>query len=1447
MIIRALYTLLLSFAFQFYFPLYAQTFCPVVYARNSGDVQYSLACGDFTPLYAQNNPVATNVIGTKYQKINVNPATKTGDFSLKWDSNLASYVPVITRVWLTDLSGVTTLSSIVFGPPSPISSGSDLTTYAYYGSSLPSSGKITFEFTNPTTGLVTLVCSKDLKTNNSVTNPILKSYAPTIVNQPINQSYLGDGVALFTATAINATSYQWQYSRYGNSWNNIVANSDYSISANQLFISNRSKYKNYSYRVIYTNYYGSVTSNTTVLSIDELPTVSFSSLVNCDVSSLSSTNVTFTGLTPWNFSYSINGGDPINIVGINSTTYSLPIHLSETSVLKLLSVTDSKYTNTGLVTNTVFTTYQKGNLVKSVIYGSEYDTVVEVSVSNNTYNALSIYKAIPSLTDFVNKTNTPLLNGKALIKLPADPISGNFNFNVILSNLTTGCKSDTLNLNLTLKSEKLAIIQQPVSQNYVENGVAVFNLVSENATSFQWQYSFNNGITWNDISKGGNFLKVTKDSLVIDNRLYYKNNVFRVVLYGLKSTVVSSEATLTIDRKPIAFFESYTKCQSNSDRSVLVYLKGTSPYSFTYSIDNQLPIVVSNITKDVYLLNLSAAAKDVKIISMSDSRFTNVLQDSNSRVRFYMKPIVSASLSLVCFKDSVSTLTINGQSNKYSLTAGSIIAPGFSPISDAFIQTKNVLSIPKNLLPGTYDFILTVKDANCDSDPANVSLIVKPLPLITASASSYSIVTGDSIVLSASGAGNYIWTPSSALSSNNTATVVAKPTKTTLYTLVGSYDGCFNSDTVKVFVNASSTSAQYSPLLLTVNPNDIVKSTCTTIADGQITFSVANGSENNKYRIRKKNLDGTFTVITYPTFASLNNLLNESKTVTVSNLLKGSYDLFVFCGADTKITKVYNFTIASNCDTIPLVDTTLNIGNENYTCDDMVLTLNNSDISPVSCENSADGKIVFTISGGAPNFTYRLRKRKADNSFTIISNPVFVSIGNAAKEIKRVTIDALEEGEYELYVYCSQDVSFNKSVGFFISKNNCKTSLKNVISYYSFDKNSNDSIKRASSPIVDGAVNVDDNYGNVDGSYRIYGNQDYLKFASFIDIDTLNEYTISFWYKLLTMPTSTNNTILTVPNGTSSKRLEIVADKNGDLKVQFGGGTNSILNNTKFKVELGIWNQIVLTHDQDSDKIYVNSKIIGTYHAAQFTNNNTDFIVGYNGINKAAKFNFDEFKLYDKAISYNDISENYFTDVRENCSSIRLNVQVIGTTISFNVSYGSSNNKYRLRKKNTSGDFVTITNSAFVSLLNKVGENKEINLSGLTPGIYDIYAYCGADSKKYQGYEFIIDSRGNASIYKKITPTEVIIVEEDGKEEIYVNVYPNPVDNVVNIDVIGSENNVEKTIRLISANGVIVHDETFNSSDANISINVEHLRAGVYFLEIQMPDNRVERKQIVIN
>ena len=94
--------------------------CPTIYKRSNGNGQASSAAGYF-PGYGQNNTVATNVVGTKYQTVSYAPSSKTGDLTLLWTSATPiSKLPVITRAWVTPTgSRNSTATNISFGPPPP--------------------------------------------------------------------------------------------------------------------------------------------------------------------------------------------------------------------------------------------------------------------------------------------------------------------------------------------------------------------------------------------------------------------------------------------------------------------------------------------------------------------------------------------------------------------------------------------------------------------------------------------------------------------------------------------------------------------------------------------------------------------------------------------------------------------------------------------------------------------------------------------------------------------------------------------------------------------------------------------------------------------------------------------------------------------------------------------------------------------------------------------------------------------------------------------------------------------------------------------------------------------------------------------------------------------------------------------------------------------------------
>lgn len=99
-------------------------------------------------------------------------------------------------------------------------------------------------------------------------------------------------------------------------------------------------------------------------------------------------------------------------------------------------------------------------------------------------------------------------------------------------------------------------------------------------------------------------------------------------------------------------------------------------------------------------------------------------------------------------------------------------------------------------------FTVTASDGTC-SGTATLSLAVKQSPTITAFANASLVCQGDPVVLSATGALSYTWTPGTNLTG---ATVTVNPSAPTAYQVVGTNSlGCSSSSGTFVLTNASPT------------------------------------------------------------------------------------------------------------------------------------------------------------------------------------------------------------------------------------------------------------------------------------------------------------------------------------------------------------------------------------------------------------------------------------------------------------------------------------------------------------------------------------------------------------------------------------------------------------------------------------------------------------------
>jgi gliding motility-associated-like protein len=141
------------------------------------------------------------------------------------------------------------------------------------------------------------------------------------------------------------------------------------------------------------------------------------------------------------------------------------------------------------------------------------------------------------------------------------------------------------------------------------------------------------------------------------------------------------------------------------------------------------------------------------------------------------------------------TLNLYGLFSAIRPTYGSWTGP--SPLNGGYLGTYN----PSVNLQGTYLYTYNFQNNNhCPLIKDTVLVVMPQTP--TLSINQATICAGQQTAsLMAAGAANYTWTPSSGLNSTSSGTVIANPSASTAYTVVGANGNCRDTITTQVTVN----------------------------------------------------------------------------------------------------------------------------------------------------------------------------------------------------------------------------------------------------------------------------------------------------------------------------------------------------------------------------------------------------------------------------------------------------------------------------------------------------------------------------------------------------------------------------------------------------------------------------------------------------------------------
>jgi len=257
---------------------------------------------------------------------------------------------------------------------------------------------------------------------------------------------------------------------------------------------------------------------------------------------------------------------------------------------------------------------------------------------------------------------------------------------------------------------------------------------------------------------------------------------------------------------------------------------------------------------------------------------------------------------------------------------------------------------------------------------ATITLLVTPLPTVTAVANPTAICVGSTATLTGGGATSYTWNPGSLTGS----TVAVSPTITTIYTLTGSNGSCSNTRTVSLTVNPNPTvTASVS------SPSICSGSSATLTSSGATTYTWMPGSLSGGTVVVSPTITTTYTV----TGATASGCTNSNTvvlsvtpgptlvaTASPTSICSGSSSTLTGSGATTYTWMPGSITSATTVVT-PTTTTIYTLTGNNGTCSSTIaVTLSVTPLPTVTAVSNptaiCSGSSATLTGSGATSYTW---------------------------------------------------------------------------------------------------------------------------------------------------------------------------------------------------------------------------------------------------------------------------------------------------------------------------------------------------------------------------------------------------------------------------------------------------------------------------------------------
>ena len=381
-----------------------------------------------------------------------------------------------------------------------------------------------------------------------------------------------------------------------------------------------------------------------------------------------------------------------------------------------------------------------------------------------TVNPLPILTVSPSQNICLNESLNLNASGASTYNWsPAAGLSASTGTSVIASpSVTTtytivgttvaGC-SGVEQLTLTVDSLPQVTVSQDTS---ICNGASA-TLASGGANSYLWSPAAS--------------LSSASDSIVSATPITM--TVYTVTGTGLNGCTLST--SVQVDVRPLPNMQTTPAPTICDGQSATISVNGATSYSW-------LPSSGLNMSSGASVIANPDSSTVYTIEGMLNgcSSFVNVLVTVNPLPMLIVSPPMT-----ICLNQSA-TLQASGASS-YNWSPSTAL----SASSGASVVATPLSSIT---------YTVTGSSLGCTSTET-IDVDVAPLLNVTVSPANPVICAGETISLSAQGAGQYQWSPGTGLSSINSSIVDANPTATTSYTVIGTSGSCSDTANFTITVN----------------------------------------------------------------------------------------------------------------------------------------------------------------------------------------------------------------------------------------------------------------------------------------------------------------------------------------------------------------------------------------------------------------------------------------------------------------------------------------------------------------------------------------------------------------------------------------------------------------------------------------------------------------------